>query len=65
MITAKDKQMIEDAKAKISANGSPFAGPVYDQSGKVIFGDGVVPTYAQIEALDVFVKGVVGNIPKS
>ena len=65
MITAEDKATIEQAKAKIASDGSPFAGPVYDQSGKVIFADGVIPTYAQIEALDVFVKGVVGNIPKS
>jgi simple sugar transport system substrate-binding protein/basic membrane protein A len=65
MITAKDKAAIEDAKDKIAADGSPFAGPVLDQSGKVIFASGVIPTYAQIEALDVFVKGVVGNIPKS
>jgi basic membrane protein A len=65
MITSKDKTTIEAAKAKISADGSPFAGPVSDQSGKVIFASGQIPTYAQIEALDVFVKGVVGNIPKS
>ncbi len=43
MITAKDQQMIEDAKAKLTADGSPFAGPVYDQSGKVIFAAGVDP----------------------
>ena len=35
------------------------------QDGKVLFAAGDVPTYAQIEALDVFVKGVVGDIPKS
>jgi basic membrane protein A len=65
MITAKDKQLIEAAKAKLTADGSPFAGPVYDQSGKVIFAAGVIPTYAQIEATAVFVKGVVGDLPKS
>jgi len=65
MITPADKKQIAAAKAKISTDGSPFAGPVYDQDGKVIFAAGDIPTYAQIEALDVFVKGVVGDIPKS
>jgi simple sugar transport system substrate-binding protein/basic membrane protein A len=65
MITAADKKKIAAAKAKISTDGSPFAGPVYDQSGKVLFADGVIPTYAEIEATDVFVKGVQGDIPKS
>jgi simple sugar transport system substrate-binding protein/basic membrane protein A len=65
MITAKDKATIEAAKKKIGADGSPFAGPVVDQDGKSIFAAGEVPTYAQIEALTVFVKGVVGDIPKS
>ena len=31
----------------------------------MLFAAGVVPTYAEIEATDVFVKGVVGDIPKS
>ncbi|HEY3674063.1 MAG TPA: BMP family ABC transporter substrate-binding protein [Acidimicrobiia bacterium] len=65
MITAKDKATIAAAKEKISTDGSPFAGPVMDQDGKVLFAAGDVPTYAQIEATDVFVKGVVGEIPKS
>jgi basic membrane protein A and related proteins len=65
MITSKDKATIAAAKTKISTDGSPFAGPVYAQDGKVIFAAGDIPTYAQIEALDVFVKGVVGEIPKS
>ncbi|MET0627908.1 MAG: BMP family ABC transporter substrate-binding protein [Acidimicrobiia bacterium] len=65
MITAKDKATIAADKKTISTDGSPFAGPVVAQDGKVIFAAGVVPTYAQIEATDVFVKGVVGDIPKS
>jgi simple sugar transport system substrate-binding protein/basic membrane protein A len=65
MVTAKDKAAIAAAKTKITNDGSPFAGPVYDQDGKVIFAAGTIPTYAQIEALDAFVKGVVGDIPKS
>jgi simple sugar transport system substrate-binding protein/basic membrane protein A len=65
MITSKDKAAIAAAKEKISTDGSPFAGPVTAQDGKVLFAAGDIPTYAQIEATDVFVKGVVGEIPKS
>jgi simple sugar transport system substrate-binding protein/basic membrane protein A len=65
MVTTKDKSAIEAAKQKISGDGSPFAGPVYAQDGKTIFPAGDVPTYAEIEALTIFVKGVVGDIPKS
>jgi hypothetical protein len=34
-----------------------------DQDGKVIFADGMVPDYAAIENLKVFVNGVVGKLP--
>jgi basic membrane protein A len=66
MITTKDKSAIATAKTEISSDaGSPFAGPVTAQDGKVLFAAGTVPTYEEIEATDVFVKGVVGEIPKS
>ena len=55
----------DGGKDNISKNGSPFAGPVYDQKGKVLIPKGKVPTYAEIEAtMTGFVKGVVGEIPK-
>ena len=61
-----------DTKAKIAAaekflatpDGSPFVGPVMDQSGKVVIKDGAVPTYAQNDAMSFFVKGVVGKLAK-
>ena len=42
--------------------GSPFPGPVLDQDGAVAIADGVVPTYAENDAMDFFVQGVVGNL---
>lgn len=47
-----------------TATGSPFAGPVEDQSGKVVIKPGVIPTYAQNDAMNFFVKGVVGKLAK-
>lgn len=65
MLTKKDKKAIAAAKERIATTGSPFEGPVVDQKGKVIFAAGEVPTYEEIEKTVVFVKGVVGQIPKS
>jgi simple sugar transport system substrate-binding protein/basic membrane protein A len=65
-VTADVKKLVDEAKTRIAgANGSPFAGPVTDQSGKVRIPAGTVPDYKTIEAMDYFVDGVVGKIPSS
>ena len=63
-VTPETKAEIDKAKAAISLpDGSPFKGPVMAQDGSVIFADGVVPDYAAIEDLKVFVAGVEGKLP--
>jgi simple sugar transport system substrate-binding protein/basic membrane protein A len=63
-VSADTKAAIDKAKSTIATpTGSPFKGPVMDQDGKVIFPDGMVPDYAAIENLKVFVNGVVGKLP--
>jgi basic membrane protein A len=63
-VTPETKADIDKARAVIGAkDGSPFKGPVMSQDGKVIFADGMVPDYAAIEDLKVFVDGVVGKLP--
>jgi len=42
--------------------GSPFAGPVLDQDGEVRVEEGEIPTYAENDAMDYFVQGVIGNL---
>jgi basic membrane protein A and related proteins len=64
-VTDETKKLIDEAKAKISKDGSPFLGPVADQDGKVRIPAGTVPDYKTIESIDYFVKGVVGKIPAS
>jgi simple sugar transport system substrate-binding protein/basic membrane protein A len=65
MIDDATKAEIEAARTKISGEGSPFAGPVVAQDGTELWPAGTVPDYADIEAKNtVFVKGVVGQIPK-
>lgn len=63
-VTDETKAQIEAAKVAISQpDGSPFKGPVLDQSGKVIFPEGVTPDYVAIEGHTFFVQGVVGKLP--
>jgi simple sugar transport system substrate-binding protein/basic membrane protein A len=63
-VTAETKAAVEQARAAIaSTDGSPFKGPVTAQDGTTIFAEGVVPDYAEIEAVKVFVNGVVGELP--
>jgi basic membrane protein A len=66
-VTQETKDLVAKAKTDISgASGSPFKGPVVDQSGKTLVAAGTVPDYATIEStMTVFVKGVVGDIPKN
>jgi basic membrane protein A len=63
-VSADTKAAIDSARTLISGkDGSPFKGPVMSQDGKVLFADGMVPDYAAIEDLKVFVDGVVGKLP--
>jgi simple sugar transport system substrate-binding protein/basic membrane protein A len=66
-VDEETKTLIADALETITApDGSPFAGPVYDQDGNVVVKEGEVPTYDEVETIfaSTFVEGVVGDIPK-
>ncbi len=54
--------LIEEARQSFIDGGSPFAGPVNDQSGSEVYADGEAPTYDEVETMDFFVEGVVGTI---
>ena len=62
MVDADTQAMIADAKQELIDGGSPFAGPVYDQDGKVKVKEGEQPSYAEVEQMDYFVQGVTGKI---
>ena len=65
-IDATTKSLIESEKIRISKDGSPFTGPVLAQDGSTFVAAGTTPDYAKIEeANTLFVKGVVGSLPKS
>jgi simple sugar transport system substrate-binding protein/basic membrane protein A len=60
-VTADTQKLIEDAKAKILGGWSPFTGPIYDQTGKLMVPDGKAATASDLAGLSYLVKGVVGN----
>jgi basic membrane protein A and related proteins len=65
MVDDETKALIADQLKEISTTGSPFEGPVVAQDGTVLFKDGEVPVYDEIEGRNTaFVKGVVGDIPQ-
>lgn len=62
-VSDETKTAIEDAQAFLATDaGSPFVGPVLDQEGNVVVAEGVTPDYAEIDAMDYFVQGVVGDL---
>ena len=62
-VSAETQAAIDDAQAFLATDaGSPFVGPVLDQDGNVTVADGVTPDYAEIDAMDYFVQGVVGDL---
>lgn len=63
--TVSDQTKAEIATAQewlATPQGSPFAGPVATQDGTLVADPGTVPTYAEIDGMDYFVQGVVGNL---
>lgn len=62
MVDEETQAQIEEVKQSFIDGGSPFAGPVKDQSGKVVIAEGEQPTYDEVETMDYFVEGVTGKI---
>ena len=65
-VTQATKDQIAAKEAAIK-DGSfqPFTGPIEDQSGKVIVPAGKTASLGDLLGTDYFVKGVIGEIPKS
>ena len=52
---------ISQAEADFRAGHSPFEGPLTDRDGRLRIPAGVVPSQAEIDRMDWFVPGVVGD----
>lgn len=59
----------DDVKAQVQAvvdkmasgEFTSFTGPIYKQDGSVAFEEGVIATDSEVDGMDYFVKGVIGN----
>jgi basic membrane protein A len=61
-VSAKTKAMIAQKRAAlISGKFDVFAGPIKDQSGKVVIAAGKTPTVQDLYAQSFFVQGIVGS----
>jgi simple sugar transport system substrate-binding protein len=58
---ARAQAMIEGIK---DGTGHPFAGPIYDQSGKLRVPKGKHMTNAELATMNWYVQGITGSIPK-
>lgn len=61
-VTADTKALMDAARQRFVDGGSPFAGPVNDQDGDEVYAEGEQPTYEEVEGMDFFVEGVVGEL---
>ena len=69
-IARTGERVTDDMNSKVEAvkeqmkdhTFSVFEGPIYDQEGNVKFEEGYIPTAAEINTIDWFVKGVNGSV---
>ncbi len=62
---AELKKMVAEETAKIASGQlEPFTGPIYDQSGKLLFSRGLVLTFEEVNNMRWLVQGVVGSVPQ-
>ena len=62
-VSEETQTLIADQQAWLATEeGSPFVGPVLDQDGNVVYEEGYVPTYDELDVMSFFVDGVIGNL---
>jgi basic membrane protein A and related proteins len=61
-VDADTQALIDEMRQAFVDGGSPFSGPVVNQDGDEVWAEGEQPTYAEVETMDFFVQGVVGEI---
>lgn len=56
------KAKVQEAVDKMSSGEfTSFTGPIYKKDGTLAFEEGVVATEAEVDGMDYFVKGIIGN----
>ncbi len=60
-VSEETKALIAEGQARLESGWSPFTGPITTQDGTPLLGEGEELTLEQVESMDYFVQGVVGN----
>ncbi|MGH8905484.1 MAG: BMP family ABC transporter substrate-binding protein [Egibacteraceae bacterium] len=60
-VSEETKALIEQTREEFRAGGSPFRGPITDQSGAVVVPEGAQLTYAEAETINWLAEGIVGS----
>ncbi len=60
-VTEETQALIDEARQSFIDGSSPFAGPVSNQGGDEVWAEGEQPTYEEVETMDFFVQGVIGE----
>ncbi|HUG75717.1 MAG TPA: BMP family ABC transporter substrate-binding protein [Acidimicrobiia bacterium] len=61
-VSQETRDLIESRRAAIiDGTFDIFVGPLYDQSGALIYDEGVVPSLGELLGTDYFVQGVIGS----
>jgi len=63
-VTPEAQSLINSAGKRFKEGGSPFIGPIADRDQKQRIAPSVTPSLADLDRLDYFVPGVVGEVPK-
>ncbi|PKQ25662.1 MAG: BMP family ABC transporter substrate-binding protein [Actinobacteria bacterium HGW-Actinobacteria-4] len=62
-VSAETIALIAEQQAWLGSDeGSPFLGPVLAQDGSEAVADGVIPSYDELDGMNYFVAGVIGNL---
>jgi basic membrane protein A and related proteins len=64
-VTADTQALVQTTEKELAGTKSVFTGPINGQDGAVVIPAGTTLAPAAVDAMNFFVQGVVGDIPKS
>ena len=62
-VSPATQALITAAAERFRAGGSPFSGPLADRDGRPRVAADATPTAAEVDRMDYFVAGVIGDVP--
>ena len=63
-VTSETAALMDAAGERFRGGATPFDGPIVDRDGTVRVPAGTAPDQAEVDAMDYFVAGVIGDVPE-